>query len=481
MSKISVIILNCKSLNSKLGEVKLLAYTEKPDIICLSETWLKNSQYNPKFINYNCIYKNRDAHAGGVAIIIKKNIKYQELTLKPYNNGILEIQAIKVFTVRNGEIVVVNLYNPNKDLTENELKHYVNQIGNKYVIVGDYNANTPILDSKCKRTNKTGKTLENILDQERICLSNPKNFYTYLDNRTGKLSCLDLCLVSANLAAHTHIQHSKDVGSDHRAIKVEVDIALKKELINTRKKWIITKESLINYRNNIKTRLLVTPCAVEEMAEDIEKRITEAAEENISQTKGVRRNKSTIWWNNECQKAVTDRRRARRKVELHPTNENLEDYKRKTNIAKQVCKKSKQNSWHKYIEDISYDTPIGTVWKKFRSVATSYEPQTYPIEENDQLIVDSKEKANKFAEQFIKNGKIGKHIEINNLPIIKETVGESEEYNVDIEMEELEKALCVKKQTTPGVDNIPYKLLTGLKDEQKQELLETLNMSWGNR
>ena len=191
---ISVIILNCKSINSKLGEIKLLLYMEKADIMCVSETWLKDNKYNPKFINYNCIFKNRETlgGGGGIGVIIKRNIKYQEVKLNPYKAGKLEIQAIKIFT-KVSEITLVNLYNPNEDITEAEFEHYIHQIGDRFLLVGDFNAHTPILDSKCKKRNKTGKALENIIEQEAVCLVNPIDFYMYLDARTGKLSCLDLC------------------------------------------------------------------------------------------------------------------------------------------------------------------------------------------------------------------------------------------------------------------------------------------------
>ena len=475
---LSVIILNCKSMNSKLGEIKLLLYTEKADIMCLSETWLKENKFKPKFINYSTIYRNRDkVEGGGVGIIIKRSIKYQEINLKPFKTGKLEIQAIKIFT-KTEEITLINLYNPNEDISELEFQHYIQQIGNKFIIVGDFNAHTPILDSKCKRRNKTGKVLENIIEQERVCLINPINFYTYIDFRTGKLSCLDLCLTSANLISKTRIEHSKDIGSDHRATRVEIEIAPIKVTINSRKKWIMTSESLECYAMNIKKSSIIKPCAVDEMAEDMERRIIQAAEENIKQTTGKERvQKSTIWWNDECKKAVRDRRMARRRAELHPTAENVQEYRNKTSIAKQVCRKCKQKSWQNYIQEISYNTPIARVWKKFKSINASYKPETYPIIEGNQLILDNKEKANKFAEQFIENGKIGKHtaqIKISNKKIEAE-----EEYNMDINIEELERALKIKKNTTPGIDNIPYKLISVLKTEQKEELLDLINASWG--
>ena len=52
-------------------------------------------------------------------------------------------------------------------------------------------------------------------------------------------------------------------------------------------------------------------------------------------------------------------------------------------------------------------------------------------------------------------------------------------YNTDINIEELERALKIKKNTTPGIDNIPYKLISVLKTKQKEELLDLINASWG--
>ena len=61
-------------------------------------------------------------------------------------------------------------------------------------MVGDYNAHTPMLDQKCKGPNKTGKTLENIIEQERVCLINPMNFLHLLTFKNRKVIMLRLML-----------------------------------------------------------------------------------------------------------------------------------------------------------------------------------------------------------------------------------------------------------------------------------------------
>ena len=62
--KLSMFLINCHSINNKLGEIKLMLYTRKPDIFCFTETWI--SRFEPKFIDYVAIWKHRVEPGGGI-------------------------------------------------------------------------------------------------------------------------------------------------------------------------------------------------------------------------------------------------------------------------------------------------------------------------------------------------------------------------------------------------------------------------------
>ena len=94
MSTLFLTQLNSRSVNSKLGELKLMAYTKKPHVIAFSETWLNKCV--PKFIGYNCEWKNRHDFGGGVGFLIKKEVLYQYLNIVPFPQGYLEFQGIKL-------------------------------------------------------------------------------------------------------------------------------------------------------------------------------------------------------------------------------------------------------------------------------------------------------------------------------------------------------------------------------------------------
>ena len=77
---------NCNSINNKQEEFKTFLNKNKPDIMLLNETKINDFNANVIFnqLNeFNFIHKQRNFHngAGGVAIIINKNINYSQISV----------------------------------------------------------------------------------------------------------------------------------------------------------------------------------------------------------------------------------------------------------------------------------------------------------------------------------------------------------------------------------------------------------------
>ena len=90
-------------------------------------------------------------------------MQYQDLSLTPYANGYLECQAIKVSLKNKSTVSVMALYNQDKNISVDELRHYINQLGQSYPVIGDLNAHTPVLTNRTQKRNPTGRALEQIL------------------------------------------------------------------------------------------------------------------------------------------------------------------------------------------------------------------------------------------------------------------------------------------------------------------------------
>ena len=99
-----------------------MLYERKPDIFCFTETWISRF---PKFINYVVIWKHRGGPGGGLGIILRKNFQHDNFQLTPFQNGKLEVQAVKVLLKNNDSMILVNIYNPNESVTIQEMKHYL--------------------------------------------------------------------------------------------------------------------------------------------------------------------------------------------------------------------------------------------------------------------------------------------------------------------------------------------------------------------
>lgn len=153
---------NCNGLFSRLSELKLYLFTVKPDVVCLCETWVRGNP--PKFPGYQAVWQNCPVGmGGGLCTLVRSDISFREVKLSIYDGGNLKIQAVSVMSVL-GLFEVINVYNPCKNVSYNEFIFYVKQFVSKFIIVGDFNAHSPVWDVR-GRTNVTGRTLEQLLEE----------------------------------------------------------------------------------------------------------------------------------------------------------------------------------------------------------------------------------------------------------------------------------------------------------------------------
>ena len=218
---ISVLVINCRSLDARIEDIRLLAEKCNPDLMCLTETWLNNekvTKYKYNIKGYNSTFQHRlDRMGGGLATYIKQEMCFSKANIRNYGNGNLEVQILEIGLKNNQIITILNYYNPNKDVSIAELEHYVQNLPEPFLMVGDLNSHTDIL-MQGDISNITGKNLELLLLRNEICIINPINFYTYMDPRTARTSCLDVCLCSPQMIASTNITRLDGVGSDHYPI-----------------------------------------------------------------------------------------------------------------------------------------------------------------------------------------------------------------------------------------------------------------------
>ena len=477
----SLIQLNCRSIRNKLGEIKLMVYAKKPHVVVLSETWL--TKYIPRFVGYVGDWNNRNGFAGGTGFLIKSGVAYRTLFLTPYNNGYLEFQAIKIDLEEGGCLNLLHVYNPGRPVSEEEFKHYINQLGNNFILLGDFNAHSKMLHSKCVVPNVTGRSLEKLVANNNVCLANPYNFYTYTNAHTGKRSCLDLCFASPGLVSMIQMTLLQDVGSDHMPISVSINKFPKYVAKCFLKKWVTNNDNLSEFSGAMKRTVgeVMQPNDINTIDTELTDRIVRVATETIPKTSGKQSmRKRTSWWNIECSRAVAARRYARKRLEKYPNERNAQLYKEKTAEARRLCRMAKRESFQSYVETLQYDTPTGAVWRKIRSLKSNIIVDDMPIVVDGNLVTESVIKADLYAEHLQKISQAGGHIVLDDFESklkLASTKIETQ-YNNQITLQELEYALATCKNRSPGIDDIPNILLKNLPQNILLEILSLFNQSF---
>ena len=115
---------------------------------------------------------------GGVALLIRKDLKFSKLALREFVDGNKETLAIRVaFNNIWGNILLC--YNPCKTIRREEFEYYFQQIPAPQLIIGDFNAHHRIWNPHItsREENTTGRNLfQTMIDriliscQSRVCL-----------------------------------------------------------------------------------------------------------------------------------------------------------------------------------------------------------------------------------------------------------------------------------------------------------------------
>ena len=138
---------NCNSISTKKLLFNKFLHDNYFDIFCLNETKCKPDE-KLSFVNYNSIQKNRNNRGGGVAILIKNHIPFNQISNFDQLN--LELIAIQIKTL-NQSVNIICLYNPplnDSFLTDNFFAEL--NLLRPFILIGDLNCHST--NWHCKKT-----------------------------------------------------------------------------------------------------------------------------------------------------------------------------------------------------------------------------------------------------------------------------------------------------------------------------------------
>lgn len=219
-NSLKIIQFNCRGITSfaKQSEFKYFTDIHNPDIILLSETFLKP---NHKFtVPYYQIYRTDrlDSNCGGTAILIKTNIKHKSIN-SPQSNSFNDTTGIKVYL--NGQTIkIFSIYSTNK-IIESDIKHLINQ-DNKVLIAGDFNAKHK--DWYCNNYNLSGMAVHKFLKNHPHIKMHFPDSHTHFTSKAESDSILDFALTK-NINLLTRPETLDDFQTDHLAVTYKINLS----------------------------------------------------------------------------------------------------------------------------------------------------------------------------------------------------------------------------------------------------------------
>ena len=168
------------------------------------------------------------------------------------------------------------------------------------------------------------RLIEDVIDRNNLLLYNNKAYY-YLHPGTGTYSAIDLTLADASIFLdYSWKVHDDTCSSDHFPIILENSGPKLDEKISRwnlkRAKWDEFKYSCI-----LKLRSDANNTDDDNITY-FSKTLTSIAEESILKT-SFNKKHNKPWFNGDCKAAIRSRKAALRKFHLHPTADNLNDFK----------------------------------------------------------------------------------------------------------------------------------------------------------
>lgn len=478
----SVISWNIQGLRTGRPEIKVINNERQPLVYCLQETMCSTEEqaHIRGFSTFHRMRTGGRRASGGVLTAVKAGIDCHEINV----NSVIEAVAVMVGHPLNTNILNVYIP-PGKPVEESDIVSLINQVPAPLIVVGDVNASHPLWGAAI--SNNRGRVIEAALNECQLAILN-NGEATHVHHANGTMSSIDIACCSNDLAGSLSFDVLADShGSDHFPLVVTFPDT--GQSLQRRTNWKIDEADWQLYQNTVHFK---TAPNVEDQIEEITKAILKAAEISIPKTKGTKHGKTPVpWWNHEVAEAIRNRRKALRNLKSsskkHTNKEELlKKFQEARGIARKTIASAQQKSWQNFVNGFSVNTPTKEMWTNFQRVqGKRVNSRVYAMKVDGKTVTEDAEIAETLAKAFqsvSSNSSYSKDFQTykemkENQPIQYPECFEAE-YNNPFSVYELEHALEGLKGSTPGEDQIHYRMISMLPYDCKMILLKAYNQLW---
>ena len=329
-----------------------------------------------------------------------------------------------------------------------------------------------------RNTNHKGKTLENIINNNNLCLFNEKS-PTHLNPSSATYSAIDLTLCDTSLFLDfTWMVYDNTCGSNHIPIVLESLHPWDDDL----PRWRLNKANWEEFCSQCQKHLIINNT----------KTILEFSEKLINIAKTcIPHNPTTHkqdrpWFSKKCKQAIRLRRAALRKFNTEPTTSNLISFKFHQAYAHKIIKEAMKKSWQNYVSKVNTSSNIKTVWLIGKQLVKKQSTPLKPLSLTNHKITGKKAIADLLAETFSKNSSNQFNTEFYKIkPTLEKkkisfSSNNSEEYDKPFTLTELADSIKKSYHSAVSPDEIHNEFLKQLPGESVKCLLKLYDNIWVN-
>ena len=481
---------NVRTMNikGKLENVKKEMKRHNINILGLSEMrWKGEGEFDSD--DYRVIYKGGNHKENGVGFVYEKKLDNTISKVMPISERVMAIKMLS----EPVETLIIQVYMPTSEATEEEVDQIYDQIEDVYeengkgqvrtIIIGDWNSvvgkgrqTNVVGDYGLGKRNERGDKLVNFCDRLDLCIANtwfknhPRRLYTW--KAPGDIARYQIDFILANQRFKNSIKVAKtypgaDANSDHNLLVIDVRTRLK----HVKRRMLIRKWNVIKLKNGSENAYTKN---VEEKLVNIQKSegVTEewnnlrdamrvALEEEVGVVKNTRNRKDWVT------QSMLDKMEERRRWKNISTEEGRKQYKKLNNELRRLTDQAREKWMEKQCEEVEFLEKNGRLEEMYRSVKEMTKKEPKKISKQGML--------NKYGKitTSVKENKIiwKEYVEelydskAEHSELVLEDEGECEEMNrgPKILKEEVEKAIKdLGEKKAMGCDKIPAEALKKL-------------------
>lgn len=488
---------NSQSIIPKLSQLKDFVSISDPeiDIILLNETWL-NSSKNFGIPGYNILRQDSSRPRGGVAAAINSKYKFSILS----TDSTYDFQNI-LFSVSLGSfnLDILSVYippPPNGKFNIQHLNCAFSRISSRnYIIVGDFNAHHTAWG--CRDVDRRGHLIYKFADNHNlVCLNDHDPKVTTFPPFGQQGNVLDLAFASQSISSSCTLSVLDDVmSSNHFPIligifyKNSISSPIRSSYTSTTNTSPIHCLSNLDYKKvdwpkfiklceeifqnfNINLNPLIAYNEFMQTLCDI--LMTFSRKTSSISSCHARKRKALIWWNDICTQAVEQAKLALHSYKVYPSLENYLVYKQLDAKKKRILSEQKRLSWVNLCSSFNRMTSSKTIWdfiRKYKFSKLNVQVKSHFFDDPNNIFLF----LNNITSSVTNNNM---HCDSLQSLFVSEGSSLASWLSNPFEFHELHAALINKKNTSPGPDFIPYKVIQYLPPITKNILLIIFNQLW---